>query len=165
MQTKDRILVLESDPVVGRELQSVLNFIGSNPVLVDEAGRWKDAIDDGEQLQAVMLGNCGTGQSLADILKEIHQFDEHLPVYLLCDKGKEDLDKWARRVGLEVVELDVDADPALLEEFGARVPVVRTAAGLVIAEGRWSSVKLGAALTSYRLSAARRRDFGDRASN
>ena len=83
----------------------------------------------------------------------------------LCDKGKADLDKWARRIGLRVVEVDVDSDPDLLEQFGARVPVVRTEAGLVVAEGRWSSVKLGAALTSYRLSAARRRNFGDRASN
>ncbi|MBT8121235.1 MAG: sigma-54 dependent transcriptional regulator [Gammaproteobacteria bacterium] len=89
MQTEDRVLVLESDPAVGREMQSVLNFIGSNAVLVENPGRWKETVGDEEQLQAVMLGNCGDGQSLTGILKEIHQYDEHLPVYLLCDKGRE----------------------------------------------------------------------------
>ena len=83
----------------------------------------------------------------------------------LCDKGKADLDRWAKRIGLAITEVDVDSEPAMTEEFGARVPVVRTPEGLVIAEGRWSSLKLGAALTSYRLAASRPRDLGSRPSN
>ncbi len=89
MQTEFRVLVLESDPTIGKELQSVLNFIGSSPVLVKDVDRWKEAVDDKEQLQAVMLGSCNSGKQLSAILNEIHQFDEHLPVYLLSDKGKE----------------------------------------------------------------------------
>ena len=89
MQTESRVLVLESDPAVGKELQSVLNFIGSTPVLVDEIDHWQNAVDESEPLQAVMLGSCNSGKPLAEVLNEIHQFDEHLPVYLLSDKGKE----------------------------------------------------------------------------
>jgi len=89
MQTESRVLVLESDPAIGKELESVLNFIGSSPLLVDDVSSWKDAVDDSESLQAVMLGSCNSGKPLSAVLSEIHQFDEHLPVYLLCDKGKE----------------------------------------------------------------------------
>ncbi len=73
----------------------------------------------------------------------------------LCDKGKADVDRWARRVGLDVREVDVDQDPALAEEYGARVPVVRTPAGVVLVEGTWPSYRLGAALVAYRLSSLR----------
>jgi sigma-54 specific flagellar transcriptional regulator A len=89
MQTESRVLVLESDPAIGKELESVLNFIGSSPLLVDDVSSWKDAVGDSESLQAVMLGSCNSGKPLSAVLSEIHQFDEHLPVYLLCDKGKE----------------------------------------------------------------------------
>ena len=89
MQTESSVLVLEANPEVGKELQAVLKFIGSSPVLVEDSARWKDVIKEGEQLQAVMLGSCMPDQSLSAILNDIHQFDEHLPVYLLCKKGKE----------------------------------------------------------------------------
>ena len=89
MQTESRILVLESDPAIGKEMQAVLNFIGTTTVLVEDVERWQDALDADEQLQAVMLGSCNSTKPLAEVLNEIHQFDEHLPVYLLSDKGKE----------------------------------------------------------------------------
>ena len=89
MQTESRVLVLESDPAVGKEMESVLNFIGANPLLVGDLSAWQSAVEDGEQLQAVMLGSCNPGNALSSVLTEIHQYDEHLPVYLLCDKGKE----------------------------------------------------------------------------
>ena len=89
MQTESRVLVIESDSAIGKEMQSVLNFIGSTPVLVNDSEHWQDALEDEEQLQAVMLGSCNSGRTLSEVLNEIHQFDEHLPVYLLSDKGKE----------------------------------------------------------------------------
>jgi sigma-54 specific flagellar transcriptional regulator A len=70
-------------------MQSVLNFIGSSPVVVEDVDHWQDIVKDDEQLQAVMLGSCDSGKPLSAVLNEIHAFDEHLPVYLLCDEGKE----------------------------------------------------------------------------
>ena len=89
MQTESRVLVLESDPAIGKEMQAVMNFIGTTTVLVEDIEHWQDALDADEQLQAVMLGSCNSTKPLAEVLNEIHQFDEHLPVYLLSDKGKE----------------------------------------------------------------------------
>jgi glutaredoxin len=42
----------------------------------------------------------------------------------LCEVAKEALARVAERAGLEWEELDVDADPALQEEYWDRVPVV-----------------------------------------
>lgn len=42
----------------------------------------------------------------------------------LCDVAKEAMARVAARSGLEWEELDVDADPALQEEYWDRVPVV-----------------------------------------
>jgi len=38
-------------------------------------------------------------------------------------------------VGAPVVVTDIDADPELAVDFGLRIPVVRTAGGMVLAEG------------------------------
>lgn len=89
MQSDSRVLIVEADPAAGRELHAVLKFIGTDPVLVDDGKHWQAALDGREPLQAVMLGSCPQDQSLAEILGEIHNFDEHLPVYLLCEKGRE----------------------------------------------------------------------------
>ncbi len=42
----------------------------------------------------------------------------------LCDDMRDALEPIARRHGANVVELDVDADPALERVFGERVPVL-----------------------------------------
>jgi len=72
----------------------------------------------------------------------------------LCDDALEALWPWARRLGLTVVEVDVDDDPALLERFGDRVPVVVSASGAVLAEGRISPRE--AALAAVRARVTRR---------
>lgn len=70
----------------------------------------------------------------------------------LCEKGEAVLRSVAKRWGLSVRLLDVDADDALFEEFSERVPVIRTAARVVIAEGRISALRLNAALMKRRMS-------------
>jgi Glutaredoxin-like domain (DUF836) len=42
----------------------------------------------------------------------------------LCDVAKEAMDRVAAQTGESWHELDVDADPKLLDEYGDRVPVV-----------------------------------------
>ena len=73
----------------------------------------------------------------------------------LCEHAEEQLDRWAARLNLAVERRDVDADPALRDEFGDRVPVLRTANGVEIAAGRWSQYRTYVALVSYRLAVSR----------
>ena len=42
----------------------------------------------------------------------------------LCDVAKEALDRVARQAGVDWNEDDVDSDPALLDEYWDRVPVI-----------------------------------------
>lgn len=61
------------------------------------------------------------------------------------------LDRVTKRFALTVEELDVDADPQLLANYGSTVPVARTESGKVVAAGSWTESGLISALTRYRL--------------
>ena len=68
----------------------------------------------------------------------------------LCEEGEKVLRAAAKRWGLTIRLLDIDEDADLLEEFSERVPVIRTAAGRVIDEGRISILRVNAGLIRLR---------------
>lgn len=41
----------------------------------------------------------------------------------LCEVAKETIDRVAAEVGTGVIEIDIDADPALIARFGNEIPV------------------------------------------
>ena len=53
----------------------------------------------------------------------------------LCEQARDALRRLGRELAFELVEHDVDTDPALAERYGDRVPVV-TVAGREAGEGR-----------------------------
>jgi hypothetical protein len=69
----------------------------------------------------------------------------------LCDEAAEMLGRLTRRFALDIEEVDVDGDPALLRLYDHSVPVARSDTGKVLAAGRWTESGLIAALTRYRL--------------
>ena len=73
----------------------------------------------------------------------------------MCDEAEAVLSRWAERLDLEVLRTDVDAAPGLIEDFGERVPVLRTAAGVELASGRWPRYRTFVALVAYRIAASR----------
>ena len=89
MLSVSKVLIIEADPEFGRELQAVLKFINFTPVLVADPEHWKDDIGNVSEIQAVLVGSCSSDNRLSSLLAEIHTLDEHLPVYLLAEKGKE----------------------------------------------------------------------------
>ncbi len=68
----------------------------------------------------------------------------------LCDEGRAKLARVAGMLGVEVVDVDVDADPARQETYGGRVPVVLGPGGDVLAEGRLTAAGVIAALLRLR---------------
>ena len=68
----------------------------------------------------------------------------------LCEKGEKVLRSAAKRWGLAIRPIDVDAVPTLLDEFSARVPVIRSAGGAVIDEGRISALRVNASMMKLR---------------
>ncbi len=68
----------------------------------------------------------------------------------LCDEARRRLTQLARPLRIDVVDVDVDAHPELAAEFGARVPVIRSRDGQVLAEGRITTAAVAAALMRVR---------------
>jgi len=89
MLNDPKVLIIEADKENGRELQAVLKFINYSPVFVDDCAKWQQAIEGEGDILAVMVGACRPEAMLASLLSEIHQHNEHLPIYLLAEKGGE----------------------------------------------------------------------------
>ena len=81
MLSEPKVLIIEADPETGKELQAVLKFVNCAPVLVTDCGRWKDLAGDCSDYLTVMVGACETDSRLSEIVSEIHDVDENLPVY------------------------------------------------------------------------------------
>ena len=89
MLSEPKVLIIEADPDAGMELQAVLKFISYTPVQVDDAAGWKELAGADDEIQAVLVGSGPSEQQLSDLLSDIHNYNEHLPIYLLCPKGRE----------------------------------------------------------------------------
>ena len=87
--SEPKVLIIEADADRGRELESVLRFINYEPVLTADCGRWSDSVDDANNILAVLVGSCKSDKALEKLLKEVHEFDEHLPIFLLAEKHRE----------------------------------------------------------------------------
>ncbi|VAW77397.1 Flagellar regulatory protein FleQ [hydrothermal vent metagenome] len=87
--SEPKVLIIEADPDRGRELESVLRFINYEPDLAADCGAWKDSIEDANDILAVLVGSCKNEKALQKLLKEVHDFDEHLPIFLLAEKNRE----------------------------------------------------------------------------
>ena len=87
--SEPRVLIIEADEAQGRELLSVINFINFEPVLTTDCSRWKDSVEDPQDVLAALVGSCKSDKALQKLLKEVHDFDEHLPIFLLSEKDKE----------------------------------------------------------------------------
>ena len=84
-----KVLIIEADNERGHELQAILQFINYEPLWTQDCSHWKDRLEDGEELLAALIGTCKTDKALQKLLKEVHDFDEHLPIFLLAEKDKE----------------------------------------------------------------------------
>ncbi len=89
MLNESKVLIIDADPEKGKELQAVIKFLDCIPLLVSDCGRWKELAGDCSDFLAVLIGSCSEESGLSGVVGEIHEVDEHLPIYLLSEKGKE----------------------------------------------------------------------------
>jgi len=87
--SEPRVLVIEADTDRGRDLESVLRFINYDPELATDCAHWNSTIEDAKDILAVLVGSCKSDKALQKLLKEVHDLDEHLPIFLLSEKNKE----------------------------------------------------------------------------
>ncbi len=84
-----KVLIIEAGEDRGRELASVLEFINYDPILVSDCSRWAQAMERPDDYLAVLIGTCKSDKALEKLLKEVHDHNEHLPIFLLAEKDKE----------------------------------------------------------------------------
>ncbi len=87
--SEPKVLIIEADEERGRELSSVLRFINYDPVWVSDCSRWAQALEANDHCLAVLAGTCKSDKALEKLLKEVHDFNGHLPIFLLAEKDKE----------------------------------------------------------------------------
>jgi sigma-54 specific flagellar transcriptional regulator A len=81
---EQKVLIVDRDPERATRFQAVLEFMDYEPVFLTEcSGRWRDALGGSDAYLAAFLGPCGTGGELQRVLKELAEFDLHVPVFLL----------------------------------------------------------------------------------
>ena len=89
MLNDPKVLIIEADPENAKELCAILKFINYSPIVVHDCLLWKRSVQDVTDILAVMVGSCRVDNRLGQLLNEIHQFNENLPIYLLSQKGRE----------------------------------------------------------------------------
>jgi sigma-54 dependent transcriptional regulator, flagellar regulatory protein len=89
MSVDGKVLIIEADADRGNELSAVFKFIDREPVMVTDCNRWKEAAENVSEYIAVLIGQCKSEKALERLLKEIHESDQYLPIFLLAEKGKE----------------------------------------------------------------------------
>lgn len=83
------VLILEDDKGRGQALQTIIEFIGYHPVLIEPSREWPKRLDnlDLKAVVAVLLGHCGEGQKrLVELVKELTSEEAQLPVLVLVPK-------------------------------------------------------------------------------
>ncbi len=88
MTSEGKVLVIEADSGLARELSAILRFIDYEPLAAD-CDHWVDILGDGEGVVAAFVGACGTDKTLERLLRDIHQHNDQLPIFLLAEKGRE----------------------------------------------------------------------------
>ena len=89
MLNDPKVLIIEADPENAKELSAILRFINYSPIVVEDCALWKQSIEDAARILAVMVGSCKSDNPLGELLNDIHDYNDHIPVYLLSRKGKE----------------------------------------------------------------------------
>lgn len=88
MANETKVLVIENDAACRSEVSAVLGFINYLPLAVADSAQWKHVLNSQDVL-AVLVGSLDSSISLSDLLKEINDYNEHLPIYLFAEKGSE----------------------------------------------------------------------------
>ena len=68
----------------------------------------------------------------------------------LCDDVLPTVQRATKRLGVELIEIDIRDEPELTDQYNMRIPVVLSRRGKVLAEGRISQLQAyGAALRAW----------------
>jgi sigma-54 specific flagellar transcriptional regulator A len=83
----DVVLILESNKERSRSLQTIIEFAGYCPALVEQGRRWREMVDNLQAIAAVLFSGYGEDlEEMAVIVKELNNEEIQLPVFVLVPK-------------------------------------------------------------------------------
>lgn len=79
---KSRVLVIDPDLHLGRELKTLLEFLEHSVILTDNGSNWRASITAETKINVVFMRNTGDDQVLLAQLDSIKDYDPRLPIVL-----------------------------------------------------------------------------------
>lgn len=83
----DIVLILEGNKERSQSLQTIIEFAGYHPTLIQQARQWREKVDDLHAISAVLLSSYGEDpEEMILLVKELHNEKVQLPVLVLVPK-------------------------------------------------------------------------------
>jgi sigma-54 specific flagellar transcriptional regulator A len=83
----DVVLILEGNKKRGQSLQTIIEFAGYRPMLVEQGRGWREVGDNPQAVAAVLLSSYNEDpEKVAIIVKELNNEEVQLPVFVLVPK-------------------------------------------------------------------------------
>ena len=79
------ILVIDAEGQRRQEVKAILEFLDQDEVRVADPAGWRNAVADAE-LDAVLLGDCGTPEEQLDVYRDLRRDGPHIPLLLMRGK-------------------------------------------------------------------------------
>jgi len=77
------MLVVDNDDARSRQLKGLLEFLESDPVILTSSGQWQPMLGQDAELEAVILGNCGSNGELREIIDVVDARSRRVPMLLV----------------------------------------------------------------------------------
>ncbi|NNB32339.1 sigma-54 dependent transcriptional regulator [Pseudomonas fragi] len=107
MWRETKILLIDDDSVLRRDLAVILNFLGEEN-LTSPSHEWEQAVSalpSSREVLCVLVGTVSTAGGLSGLLKTLAAWDEFLPIMLLGEVSALDLPEDQRRRVLSSLEM------------------------------------------------------------
>ncbi|MHB8255658.1 MAG: sigma-54 dependent transcriptional regulator [Acidiferrobacterales bacterium] len=82
------VLVIDSDAERRSYLATLIEFIDHQAVAVDDWTCWREAAGRHQSALAAIIGGCESEEVRLDLIQELREWDQDLPVLLVTDKAR-----------------------------------------------------------------------------
>lgn len=93
----ESVLIIDAEGAPYQSLKPILEFLDCDTVLLTDAERWKETAGATENLRIIFVSDR-LGDGLPALLAELHDWNEHLPVFLIADEHRQDSQKLPGRI-------------------------------------------------------------------
>jgi len=90
MSNPSTVLIIEEDSQKRQIYKSILEFVEQEGRITD-CRHWKETLTQSNTISAILLGDCGTDETLRKVFDGVTEIDPNLPIIRLVEKTKKNL--------------------------------------------------------------------------